>query len=57
MGGKSLTNTLGTLTSGEIANGTLTKNGSSFNLQNGTLSAATRERKSELGKTLHDPLG
>jgi autotransporter-associated beta strand protein len=39
MGGKSLTNTLGTLTGGEIANGTLTNNGSSFNLQNGTVSA------------------
>jgi autotransporter-associated beta strand protein/T5SS/PEP-CTERM-associated repeat protein len=39
MGGKSLTNTLGTLTGGELANGTLTNNGSRFNLQNGTVSA------------------
>ncbi|MEN9468859.1 MAG: hypothetical protein RL630_592, partial [Verrucomicrobiota bacterium] len=39
MGGKSLTNALGTLTGGELANGTLTNNGSSFNLQNGTISA------------------
>jgi fibronectin-binding autotransporter adhesin len=39
MGGKSLTNTLGELTGGELTNGTLTNNGSSFNLQNGTISA------------------
>jgi autotransporter-associated beta strand protein len=50
MGGKSLTNTLGTLTGGEIANGTLTKNGSSFNLQNGTVSA-TLAGTNEVNKT------
>jgi len=40
MGGKSLTNTLGNLTSGTISNGTLTNNGANFNVQSGTISAA-----------------
>jgi autotransporter-associated beta strand protein len=39
MGGKSLTNTLGSLTGGTLSNGTLTNNGGNYDLQNGTVSA------------------
>jgi autotransporter-associated beta strand protein len=39
MGGKSLTNTLGSLTAGTLSNGTLTNDGSDYALQNGTVSA------------------
>jgi autotransporter-associated beta strand protein len=39
MGGKSLTNTFGSLTAGTLSNGTLTNNGGNYDLQNGTVSA------------------
>ena len=39
LGGKSLTNTFGSLTGGTLSNGTLTNNGGNYDLQNGTVSA------------------
>jgi len=39
LGGKSITTTLGPLTSGTLTNGTLTNNGSSFDIRSGTVSA------------------
>jgi autotransporter-associated beta strand protein len=39
LGGKSVTNTLSSLTGGALTNGTLTNNGSNYNLQNGIVSA------------------
>jgi autotransporter-associated beta strand protein len=39
MGGKSLTNTITSLTGGTLANGTITNNGGNYAFQNGTVSA------------------
>ena len=39
MGGKSLSNTFGSLTGGTLSNGTLTNNGGNYDLQSGTVSA------------------
>jgi autotransporter-associated beta strand protein len=39
LGGKSLTNTFGSLTGGALSNGTLTNNSGNYDLQNGTVSA------------------
>jgi autotransporter-associated beta strand protein len=39
LGGKSLTNTLGSLTGGALSNGTLTNNAGNYDLQNGSVSA------------------